>query len=109
MIRSFYDAPGVKRDDGTRSVFLEEIHEITYGVGAEYWYRNQFAIRTGYFSEHVTKGNRKYFTVGIGLQLNIFSLDFAYLVPIYQNNPLANTIRFTIGFEFDKFKKSTKT
>jgi len=106
MIRSFFDAPGVERSDGSRSVFLEELHEITYSIGAEYWYRKQFAVRAGYFNEHSTKGNRKYYTMGIGLQLNIFSIDFAYLIPVYQNNPLANTIRFTLGFDFDKFRRS---
>ncbi len=108
MFRSFYDAPGVERSDGSRSVLLEELHEITYSFGAEYWYRNQFALRGGYFSEHVTKGNRKYYTLGIGLQLNIFSIDFAYLIPVHQNNPLANTIRFTLGFDFDKFRSTGK-
>lgn len=107
MFRSFWDAPGVERSDGSRSVFLEELHEITYSIGAEYWYRKQFAIRAGYFNEHITKGNRKYYTVGIGLQLNIFEIDFAYLVPVHQNNPLANTIRFTLGFDLDKFRKNT--
>ena len=106
MFRSFYDAPGVERTDGTRSVFLEEIHELTYSFGIEYWYRKQFAIRAGYFREHETKGNRKYYTMGIGLQLNVFSLDFAYLVPAYHNNPLANTVRFTLGFDFDRMTGS---
>lgn len=100
MFRSFFDAPGVERKDGTRSVFREEMREISISAGTEYWYREQFAIRGGYFHEHVTKGNRKFFTLGIGLKLNVFSLDFAYLVPIHQNNPLANTLRFTLGFEF---------
>ncbi len=100
MFRSFYDAPGVERKDGSRSVLLEELREITISTGAEYWYREQFAIRGGYFHEHATKGNRKFFTLGIGLKLNVFSLDFAYLVPVYQNNPLANTLRFTLGFDF---------
>jgi hypothetical protein len=101
MVQSFYDAPGEPRGDGTYSVFAEEMHEIAYSTGLEYWYRNQFAIRAGYFHEHSTKGNRKYFTVGVGLQLNVFSLDFAYLVPTNgQNSPLANTLRFTLGFDF---------
>ena len=92
MFQSFYDAP---------AGFPEEMHEIAYSIGAEYWYRNQFAIRTGYFHEHATKGNRKYFTVGIGLRLNVFALDFSYLVPTNgQNSPLANTLRFTLGFDF---------
>ncbi len=102
MVQSFYDAPGVLMDDGQRSVFREEMNEITIGVGMEYWYREQFAIRGGYFYEHETKGNRKYFTLGIGLRLNVFALDFSYLVPVKQNNPLANTLRFTLGFEFGK-------
>ena len=99
MFQSFYDAPGVLKSDGTYSTFREEIHEIAYSMGLEYWYREQFAIRAGYFHEHATKGNRKYFTVGVGLQLNVFSLDFSYLVPTNgQNSPLANTLRFTLGF-----------
>ena len=101
MVQSFYDAPGVLRDDGSYSVATEEFREIAYSIGFEYWYRKQFAIRTGYFHEHSTKGNRKYFTVGVGLKLNVFSLDFSYLVPSNgQNSPLANTLRFTLGFDF---------
>ena len=100
MFQSFYDAPGVIMNDGSRSVWREELNEITYSIGLEYWYRKQFAIRGGYFHEHETKGNRKYFTVGMGLRLNVFSLDFSYLVPVKQQNPLANTLRFTLGFEF---------
>ena len=99
MFQSFYDAPGTIKSDGTYSTFSEEIHEIAYSAGLEYWYREQFAIRAGYFHEHSTKGNRKYFTLGIGLQLNVFALDFSYLVPTNgQNSPLANTLRFTLGF-----------
>ena len=101
MVQSFYDAPGVEKSNGTYSVFQEEVNEISYSLGLEYWYRNQFAIRTGYFHEHSSKGNRKYFTVGVGLKLNVFALDFAYLVPTNgQNSPLANTLRFTLGFDF---------
>jgi len=105
MLQSFFDAPGVLKADGSRSVFLEELHELTYGIGAEYWYRNQFAIRGGYFYEDATKGNRKFFTVGVGLKLNVFEIDFSYLVPTHQTNPLANTLRFTLGFDFDNFRK----
>ncbi|MBN2349693.1 MAG: type IX secretion system outer membrane channel protein PorV [Bacteroidales bacterium] len=96
LVQSFYDAP---------HGFKEEIREIMYSIGMEYWYKNQFAVRGGYFHEHATKGNRKYFTLGIGLKFNVFSLDFAYLAPTSgRNNPLANTIRFTLGFQFDKFR-----
>ena len=96
IIQSFYDAPGG---------FSEEMHEITYSIGTEYWYREQFAIRAGYFNESQSKGNRKYFTVGFGFKLNVLGLDFAYLIPSSgRNNPLANTMRFSLNFQFDKFR-----
>jgi len=101
LFRSFYDAPGVEKDDGTRNVAQEEFREIQYSFGMEYWYSKQFAIRAGYFHEHATKGNRKFFTVGVGLKLNVFGLDFSYLIPINQNNPLANTIRFSLNFDLE--------
>lgn len=99
MIQSFSDAPGG---------WEEELHEIKYSLGLEYWYANQFAVRAGYFHEHETKGNRKYFTVGVGLKLNVFAIDFSYLIPVKQNNPLANTMRFTIGLDFQAFKLQKK-
>ena len=98
---------GQRNDKAPRILFFlkeEELHEIKYSVGAEYWYANQFAVRGGYFHEHETKGNRKYFTVGAGLKLNVFTIDFSYLIPLKQNNPLANTVRFTLGFDFQSFK-----
>jgi hypothetical protein len=92
-IQSFYDAP-----DG----FNEEMQEIIYSIGLEYWYREQFAIRGGYFHESAEKGNRKFFALGVGLKLNVFSLDFSYLISTTgRSNPLANTMRFTIGFLFN--------
>ena len=93
IFQSFSDAP---------NGFQEEMREITYSLGMEYWYSEKFAIRAGYFNEHMTKGNRKYFTLGLGLKLNVFSLDFAYLIPTMQRNPLQNTLRFTLGLNFDK-------
>jgi long-subunit fatty acid transport protein len=79
------------------------MHEIMISAGLEYWYRKQFAIRGGYFYEHETKGNRKYFAVGIGMKLNVFYLDFSYLISTTgTNNPLANTMRFTLGLDFGK-------
>ncbi len=98
MLQSFYDAPGG---------FREELREIFYSVGMEYWYLNQFAIRGGYYHEHETKGNRKYFTTGIGLKLNVFTLDVAYLIPVYRTNPLANTLRFSLAFDFEGLRRST--
>jgi long-subunit fatty acid transport protein len=97
--------------DGALSSFTdvglkEELQEITIGVGCEYLYNKQFALRTGYFYENQNNGNRKYFTAGAGLKLNAFSLDFAYLVPTQQNNPLENTLRFTLSFDLGQFRKA---
>jgi hypothetical protein len=89
---SFNDAPGG---------FREELNEITYSAGMEYWYDNQFAIRGGYFHEHQTKGNRKFFTLGIGLKYNVFGLDFSYIIPIAQRSPLEDVLRFSLIFDFD--------
>ncbi|MDR2039728.1 MAG: type IX secretion system outer membrane channel protein PorV [Bacteroidales bacterium] len=91
MFQSFYDAPGG---------FSEEMKEITYGFGLEYFYRNVFAVRAGYMYEHPTKGNRKYFSMGVGLVMNVFEVDFSYLIPTYSGNPLANTLRFSLVFNF---------
>ena len=96
---SFSDAPGGAP---------EELHEINYAVGMEYWYNHLFAIRGGYFYEHPTKGNRQFFTLGAGVKYNVFGLDFAYLIPTQQKNPLANTLRFTLTFDFDAFKAQNK-
>lgn len=96
IFQSFTDAPGG---------FKEELHEINYSIGAEYWYHNQFAIRTGYFHEHATKGNRKYFTFGCGIKLNVVGIDVSYLIPTAANNPLANTLRFSLNFDLESFKK----
>lgn len=85
--------------------FEEELKEINYSLATEYWYDNQFAIRAGYFHESPTKGNRQFFTVGLGLRYNVFGLDFSYLIPTDQRNPLENTLRFTLLFNFDGLKK----
>ena len=85
--------------------FKEELKEFTYSIGAEYWYDKQFAIRAGYFHEASTKGNRKFFTIGAGLRYNVFGLDFAYLIPTTQRNPLENTLRFTLIIDFEGLKK----
>ena len=95
MFRSFSDAPGGLK---------EELQEITYSFGAEYWYDQQLAIRLGYFHEHENKGNRKHFTAGVGLRFNMLTLDASYIIPVVQNNPLANTVRFTLGLDLDQFR-----
>jgi len=96
IVVSFYDAPGG---------FQEEMQEINLAIGVEYWYNKQFSIRGGYFYEHENKGNRKYFTAGAGLKLNVFALDFSYLLPTQRNHPLENTLRFTLSFDIDAFGK----
>lgn len=81
--------------------FKEEMREVMYSVGMEYWYDDQFAVRAGYFNEHRQKGNRKFFTVGLGLKYNVFGLNFSYLIPTTnQRNPLDNTLRFSLLFDF---------
>ncbi|HEV7331840.1 MAG TPA: type IX secretion system outer membrane channel protein PorV [Flavisolibacter sp.] len=90
---SFGDAPGG---------FSEELKEFQVSAGAEYVYANQFALRAGYFYENKTKGNRRYFTTGVGLKYNVFGLNFSYLIPTgsgINQNPLANTLRFSLVFD----------
>jgi len=96
VFRSFHDAP---------AGFREEMQEIQISFGIEYIYNNVFAIRAGYFHEHQNKGGRQHFTVGAGLRFNVFEIDFAYLLPRPGNlaaavNPLRNTMRFSLRFNF---------
>lgn len=93
IFTSFADAPG-----GVR----EEFHEYNISFGMEYWYNRLFALRAGYFNEARQKGNRKYVTLGLGLRYSVFGFDFSYLVPVVSRNPLENTLRFTLSFDFDK-------
>lgn len=85
----------------------------TVSVGGEYWYQDQFAIRAGYFYEDKNNGARQYFTCGLGVKYNVFGLNFSYLVPSgsgVARNPLSNTLRFSLLFDFDKatFEKLNK-
>ncbi|MBO4724189.1 MAG: type IX secretion system outer membrane channel protein PorV [Bacteroidaceae bacterium] len=96
IFKSFHDAPGG---------FEEEFREIYWGVGAEYNYNDQFFLRGGYHYENEYKGNRKYFTVGAGFRMNVFSLDAAYLISTAQSNPLDQTLRFTLSFDMDGIKQ----
>ncbi len=90
---SFSDAP---------RGFSEELEELNISTGVEYWYRDVFAARAGYFSEHKNKGDRKYVTVGGGFRYQIFGFDFSYLIPRKQNHPLANTLRISLLLSLDK-------
>ncbi|MCC5946651.1 MAG: type IX secretion system outer membrane channel protein PorV [Bernardetiaceae bacterium] len=92
MFGSFADAP-----DG----FSEELKEFIWAIGAEYWYNDLFALRGGYYHEHAEKGDRQYFTLGLGLRYQVLGFDVAYLLPVKQRHPLENTLRFSILFGFD--------
>ena len=95
IFRSFSDAPGG---------FKEELQEIQWSVGAEYVYHDQFTLRAGYHHESENKGNRKYFTVGGGFRMNVFSLDVGYVISTAKSNPLDQTLRFTLAFDMDGIK-----
>lgn len=92
IFKSFTDAPGG---------FSEELKEIYGGIGVEYCYNQQFSIRGGYHYENEFKGNRKYYTVGAGFKMSVFSLDAAYLISAAQSNPLDQTLRFSLSFDMD--------
>ena len=96
IFKSFTDAPGGLK---------EELQEIYWGVGVEYAYNNQFFLRGGYHYENEYKGNRKYFTLGTGFKMSVFSLDAAYLISTAQSNPLDQTLRFTLSFDMDGIRE----
>lgn len=99
MFGSFSDAPGG---------FNEELREISIASGVEYWYNNVFAVRTGYFYEHLTKGGRQYFTAGLGFRYQVLGLDFSYLIPVARQNPLGETLRFTASFNMENLNSSNR-
>lgn len=95
IFKSFHDAPGGLK---------EELQEIQWSVGAEYVYHDQFTLRAGYHHQSENKGNLKYFTVGGGFRMNVFSLDVGYVIATAKSNPLDQTLRFTLGFDMDGIK-----
>lgn len=95
IFKSFGDAPGG---------FKEELQEVRWSVGAEYVYNDKFSLRAGYHHESENKGNRKYFTVGAGFKMNVFSLDAGYVIATAKSNPLDQTLRFTLSFDMDGLK-----
>ena len=92
IFKSFHDAPGG---------FKEELQEIQWSVGAEYTYHDQFTLRAGYHHQSENKGNLKYFTVGGGFRMSVFSLDVGYVIATAKSNPLDQTLRFTLAFDMD--------
>ena len=95
IFKSFSDAPGG---------FSEELQEIQWSLGAEYTYHDQFSVRAGYHHESENKGNRKYFTVGAGFRMSVFSLDAGYVIATAKSNPLDQTLRFSLTFDMDGIK-----
>ena len=95
IFKSFGDAPGG---------FKEELQEIQWSVGAEYTYHDQFTLRAGYHHQSENKGNLKYFTVGGGFRMSVFSLDVGYVIATAKSNPLDQTLRFTLAFDMDGIK-----
>lgn len=92
IFKSFSDAPGG---------FKEELREISYSLGAEYSYNQQFFLRAGYYHESQYKGNRQYFGFGAGFSLNVVRLDASYMLATAQTSPLDQTLRFTLTFDMD--------
>jgi hypothetical protein len=92
IFKSFGDAPGG---------FKEEMEEISWSLGCEYTYNDRFMLRAGYHHESENKGNRKYFTVGAGFHMSVFTIDAAYLFSTAQTNPLDQTMRFSLAFDLD--------
>ncbi|MDE6368744.1 MAG: type IX secretion system outer membrane channel protein PorV [Muribaculaceae bacterium] len=95
IFKSFSDAPGGA---------AEELREISFSIGAEYSYNNQFFLRAGYFYENEYKGNRKYFSLGAGFSLNVVRLDASYMIAAAQTSPLDQTLRFSLTFDMDGLK-----
>lgn len=95
IFKSFGDAP---------NGFSEELQEIQWSLGAEYTYNDKFSLRAGYHHESENKGNRKYFTVGAGFKMNVFSLDAGYVIATAKSNPLDQTLRFSLSFDMDGIK-----
>ncbi|AIZ63094.1 membrane protein [Hymenobacter sp. DG25B] len=91
ILGSFSDAPGG---------FKEEMQEINLSAGIEYWYKDMLAVRAGYFYENPQKGARQYLSLGAGLRYQVFGVDAAYLVPNDKNNPLSQTLRLSLHFNF---------
>lgn len=109
IVQSFSDAPGDVTNEGEiieGTVFKEELREINIGGGLEYWYDQQFAFRTGYFYENYTKGNRQFITIGAGLKYQVLTIDLSYLISTTQQNPLANTLRFSMRFTLGSNKNN---
>lgn len=92
MFKSFSDSErGVKG----------ELEEINWSLGAEYCYNDKFFLRAGYHNESEMQGNRKYATFGAGFRMNVLAIDASYCVATTASNPLDQTLRVSLAFDFD--------
>ena len=96
IFKSFSDAPGGMK---------EEFREISWSLGAEYNYNQQFFLRAGYYYQHPMKGNLQYFGIGAGFALNVMRLDASYMLATAQTSPLDQTLRFSLTFDMDGLKE----
>ncbi|MEF8865280.1 MAG: type IX secretion system outer membrane channel protein PorV [Salinibacter sp.] len=99
LFDSWGSARGQVGPDGEASS-LSLAQQFTVGTGVEYWYDDLFALRTGYYYEHPDNGDRQFVTFGAGLRYNIVGVDVSYLYTSDNNSPLANTLRFSLLFNF---------
>lgn len=100
LVSSWGQAEGEQTPDGTSS--LSVIEQFTVGTGLEYWYNDLFALRTGYYYEDPNNGGREFLNFGAGLRYNIVGVDISYIYTLERDSPLANTLRFSLLFEFQK-------
>ena len=101
IFKSLNDAPGGMQ---------EELKEITLALGFEYLFAETLALRTGYFNESEEKGSRQYMTFGAGVELNGMVIDISYLFSTSKiRNPLENTLRFSLSFNFDGSENNQPT
>ncbi len=84
--------------------FKGELEEIQWSIGAEYTYNDKFSLRAGYHHESEMQGNRKYYTVGAGLRMNVLSVDAGYVIATTPSNPLDATLRVSLSFDMDGLK-----
>lgn len=95
-IFSSWSAQPGERDASGEITELSVAEQVTMGVGLEYWYSQLFALRTGYYYEDPKNGNREFLNFGAGFRYNIIGIDVSYIYTLEENNPLANTLRFSL-------------
>lgn len=99
IFSSWDTARGQEGPDG-EATELGLLQQFTIGTGLEYWYSDLFALRTGYFYEDPNNGNREFLNFGAGFRYNVIGVDISYIYTLEEDNPLANTLRFSLLFDF---------